>query len=265
MIVSHFELIYKLQAPATVTGVPALDKVVQGYFLEITNLETKAIRFLLEFVVLAVPNAPRSLAGNTLVFVDTPGVDNQGGVLTGSLTSTVFTPSTGFINIPAGATALVAVLPSVFRGVPFDLTPITEANFEVRGYVRLRVPPVILRPQSATPVKVLLTPQNRATFFKADGTISGQVQASLPLAQGKAEVAIEAESLFIVKPPINLNLERLIGSSFLESVGENRAEMLAMLLASLDPEQDDISAFNKALADAGIGVAVERRKVKDSE
>jgi hypothetical protein len=45
-------------------------------------------------------------------------------------------------------------------------------------------------PQSEAPVEVLLTPQHRATFLKADNTISDQVQATLPLASALGEARV---------------------------------------------------------------------------
>ena len=39
MEVSHFELISKPQSPSAPTGTLAVERVIQGYFLEITNLE----------------------------------------------------------------------------------------------------------------------------------------------------------------------------------------------------------------------------------
>lgn len=40
MDVSHFELVYKPQSPAAPDGTAAVDSLIQGYFLEITNLES---------------------------------------------------------------------------------------------------------------------------------------------------------------------------------------------------------------------------------
>ena len=50
MDVSHFELVWKPQSPAAPTGVSGVDKVFQGYFLEITNLEPVAYSYAVEFV-----------------------------------------------------------------------------------------------------------------------------------------------------------------------------------------------------------------------
>lgn len=279
MIVSHFELLFKNQAPANTTTGAVPDVAVQGYFLEITNLEAVQIEFLAEFVI-GAPDASlpqRSLADNTLVFLDTPpGLDNRNGRLQGTLTDTVFRPRflaiagqpSSNIRIPAGGTALLAVLPSLFAS-PADPTPLTVANFEVRGYVNLRVPALrgpsifFTQAQSAAPVKVLLTPQNRTSYLKG-GVISDQTQASLPLATGAAQVAIAAEPGGFF-PPVVVDvglgrLERLMGGMALDA--QEQADLLGSLIAGIDPEKDDVAAFNKALAQAGVGLGLERRKAR---
>jgi hypothetical protein len=279
MIVSHFELLFKNQAPANTTTGAVPDVAVQGYFLEITNLEAVQIEFLAEFVI-GAPDASlpqRSLADNTLVFVDTPpGTDNRNGRLQGTLTDTVFRPRfiaiagqpSSNIRIPAGGTALLAVLPSLFPS-PADTTPLTAANFEVRGYVNLRVPALrgpsifFTQAQSATPVKVLLTPQNRTSYLKA-GVIADQTQASLPLATGLAQVEIVAEPGGFTPPvvvdPGQFRLERLLDGLVLDA--QERADVLANLIAGIDADRDDLAGFNKALAQAGVGLGLERRKVR---
>ncbi|MCU0800692.1 MAG: hypothetical protein MUD11_02770 [Rhodobacteraceae bacterium] len=280
MIISHFELLFKNQAPAdTTTGVQP-DVAVQGYFLEITNLDTKPIQFLAEFVIAPPGEANRSLAGNTLCFVDEPPLpgiagavtDNRGGVLQETATAGVFVPQFGRglrnnFRLPAGGTGLLAVLPSIFPS-PLDPSPLNQTNFEVRGHVRLRVPalrgafPSIPIGQSSAPVPVLLTPQNRTSFVRA-GVIEDQTQASLPLAMGVAQVSIPAEPGFLL-PPIDFafdrnRLQRVLDDLPIEPVA--RAEMLAGLLAQIGTDKDAISLLNKAMAAADIGVAIERRKV----
>lgn len=277
MEVSHFELIFKPQSPAAPTGTAAVERLIQGYFLAITNLEDVEYRYRLDFVATpppaGTPNAAvRSLAGNTLVFVDSPGIDNQQGVLSGSLSSEVFRPSTGLVRIAPRATALVAVLPSAFGPLPGEPTPLTTPNFEVRGFVRIALPAVfpgtgprfVTVPQAAAPVRVLLTPQNRTTFFTAAGAISDQTQASLPLAGGSAVASLTPEPGGpIVLTPIPFERPPLVFPRLLELLPDIApAELLAALLAQVDPAGADLAPFNRALGEAGIGVTVERRKAK---
>ena len=266
MIVSHFELIFKPQSPAAPTGTVAVDRVVQGYFLEITNLEAVDYRYGLEFVISpADPALPqRDLAGNALVFVDTPpGTDNQSGQLSGAPGGTLFRPSTGAVLVPAGGTALVAVLPSIF-GSALDPTPITTPNFEVRGHVRITLPAIrrnvfFFQAQAAAPVRVLLTPQNRATYLLADGTISDQTQASLPLGEGQAVYAVPPEPSFFDFPFLDIETVPLSALDQLDRIEAPRGALLAALLAGIDSKAD-LDAYNKALAGAGIGYSVENRK-----
>ena len=160
----------------------------------------------------------------------------------------------------------LAVLPSLFAS-PADPTPLTVANFEVRGYVNLRVPALrgpglfFTQSQSATPVKVLLTPQNRTSYLKA-GVIADQTQAGLPLATGAAQMAIAAEPGGFV-PPILVDgglvrLERLMDGLALDA--QEKADLLGSLIAGIDPERDDLAGFNRALAQAGVGLGLERRQ-----
>jgi hypothetical protein len=266
MEVSHFELVWKPQSPATPIGQSGIDKVFQGYFLEITNLETTAYRYSVEFVV--APSAPpeRNLSGNTVVFVDTPGTNNAPGALNGNAAGTVFAPSTGTITIQPGATALVAILPSAFPAGPLDATPIATPKFEVRAYVRLRLPTIfriVPRPgggftfrrvaQSVNPVRVMLTPQNRAVYYAQNGTVSDQTQSSLPTASGMAVNALPPDQPFIFPTfPVDLDLPRLESMTALIPE-EDQSLMLAGLPASIDPDATDLSGMNAAMSQAGVG------------
>ncbi|MEL6767849.1 MAG: hypothetical protein AAFP17_11770 [Pseudomonadota bacterium] len=277
MEVSTFELLFKAQAPANPDGLPAVDTVLQGYFLAITNLEDEELRFRLEFVAPETADPDRGLAGNTIVFVDVPDVDNQQGVLTNqsSPDPKVFRPSTGFIDIPACATALVAVLPSAFGPVPGDPTPLMSPDFEVRGFVRLSLPallefnppnPLAFVPQSETPVKVLLTPQNRATFISAAGGISDQTQTALPNAGGAAMAEIEPDpgGPVLIFPPFFGAVGDAVPDvlPLIEPLGpEQRSAALQMLLSAIDPAKTDLATFNKELREGGVPLAIEKREV----
>jgi hypothetical protein len=279
MDVSHFELVWKPQSPSAPTGTAAVASVLQGYFLEITNLEPQAYRYSFEFVAAAVTDPLRSLAGNTVVFVDTPCVNNTAGFLSGGLSSTTFRPSTGSVLIPARGTALIAVLPSAFGVLPFETSPLTAPNFEVRGYVRIRLPP-IFRPaaggvirfvqQSETPVKIMLTPQNRATYFDASRAITDQTQASLPLASGAAVNMLPPDQAFIVSTgDLSVKASRikdLADSGLMDLIGPSNMEAATMMiLAMVGEDATDLKALNDSLAQSGIGLTLERREVKQTD
>ena len=267
MDVSHFELIWKPQSPASPVNTPAVANVIQGYFLEITNLESVAYQYRVEFVASPVTLPLRSLAGDTVVFVDTPGVNNQQGVLNGAITDTSFFPSTGYVKVPPNGTALIAVLPSAFGPVAGDDSPLTAPNFEVRGFVRITLPPVFRRtgpfisfgPQATAPVKIMLTPQNRTTYFSATGAVTDQTQASLPISTGTAVNSLPPEPGFIFPRPFEL---ADLSISVFERMALPTPQMLASLLAMVDADGGDMAGFNESLAKAGIGMALERRKKK---
>ena len=266
MDVSHFELIWKPQSPAAPTNTPAVANVIQGYFLELTNLDDLPYKYRVEFVASPVTNPLRSLSGNTVVFVDTPGLNNQQGVLNGAPTDTSFFPSTGDIVVPPKGTALIAVLPSAFGPLPGETSPLTAPNFEVRGYVRLTLPAVFRRvgnffrygPQSNAPVKIMLTPQNRTTYFSATGAVTDQTQASLPISTGPAVNALPPEPGFIFPRPFEIAENSF---SMLERMAQPTPQMLAGLLAMVDTESGDMAGFNDSLAKAGVGLTIVRRKI----
>lgn len=251
MIVSHFEIVYKPQSPAG----PA-DTVLQGYFLEISNLEDVDLNFALSFTTSSISDADRSLFGNAAVFVDTPGTNNNIGVftLTGALTSKTFSLNR-LVSVPAHGTALVALVPSD-PFPPASVAP-NKANFECRGYVTLTLPASFFRPQAKNPVRVLLSAQNRTQYSDpVTGVPKGQSQASLPIATGKAE------NLIVPSQP-KFNIDDLIISDAVlyPKPTISPVSMLAGLLADAKDAGLDMKAFNAALKEAGIGMAIETRKL----
>lgn len=256
MEVSSFELIYKPQSP-----VGTADTVLQGYFLNITNLEDVDLRFALSFVTSSVSDPDRSLFNNTTAFIDTANQNNTPATLNGSLTSSSFSLSPSVIIAP-NETAKVAVLPSD----PFPV-PVTPANFEARGYVRLRLPAnlrftfpggITFEPQLDRPARVLLTPQNRATYLDASGVINDQTQSSLPTASGAALAEVEPESGFIFNPGLIATSLKTMGE--IDTLDIDEAE-IAMMLAALPASGVDFKDINALLKEAGIGMALENRKV----
>lgn len=268
MEVSHFELIYKPQAPVGPGGTGPVDVVLQGYFLEITNLENTEYLYRLDFIATppAAGQTQRSLAGNTLVFIDTPGVNNAPGVLHGGFASSTFSPSQGLIRVPPRTTALVAVLPSVFGAGTPDSTPIaiTDQTFEVRGYVRIRLPALLVFdgifirfvPQAEAPVKVLLTPQNRTSYYRPNGNLSDQTQATLTTANGQGVALLPPESGFIFLGDLALDKRAF---ELVDPIPEeDRADVLAALIAQIAPDAD-LKAFNRVLAERKVPLALEKR------
>lgn len=280
--VSNFELLFKKQAPAAPADLQNVQTVLQGYFLELTNLADTDYEYRLEFVIAAPPPGTtdrqlRSLAGNAVAFVDSAGRDNRTRPFGGDVADTSFTLPTGNVRVPAGGTALVAVLPAAF-GSDDPLTPSSDASpaFEVRGYVRIslpalletgsgsgsgvgRLPPIQIRAQSDAPVPVLLTPQNRATYIAADGAIANQTQASLPLAGGQGTVQVPPGAVFPLDLEPGTAQERLARANELLTATpeELRPALLATLLAEARAGGfGSLDALNQRLEDLGVDLSL---------
>src|SRR4051794_2832745 len=125
--------------------------------------------------------------------------------------------ATNLVTVATHATALVAVLPSAFGVInPIEPMPLTVPNFEVRGYVHIRLPalftpPNFVRQNGGNDAKVLLTPQNRATFITAADVLSDRTQAGLPLANGDALNTIAPDELLFFTSGPPASRERVAG------------------------------------------------------
>jgi hypothetical protein len=131
--ISTFELLVKPIAPRQM-GNPAQEaiarRIVQGYFLTITNLEPLDLTFRLDFRI-STPNPAdpdRTLFNNADLIFDIAGANNL-IPLSGDADSSRFG---GSFRLPAGQTASVQLLPKQ------RLLSFANPDFEVRGYVVLR-------------------------------------------------------------------------------------------------------------------------------
>ncbi|MCU0524166.1 MAG: hypothetical protein MUF72_05025 [Elainella sp. Prado103] len=206
MELSTFELLVKRIAP--LNGQPAVTavarRVVQGYFLTLSNLESIDLTFQLEFFI-SRPNPPdpdRTLDGRADAIYDIAGA-NVPLFLYGNSTSIRFATS---FRVPAKQTISVQLLPKPFMFS--DLNP----DFEVRGYVSLSLPALFdidsfsFKPQSNQPVQVLLNPEMRGTFLPnnypaALGGDFDQINYPLAIATGKSLNAITPDSGFLLGIP----------------------------------------------------------------
>ncbi|MFW5881777.1 MAG: hypothetical protein ACOCTP_04580 [Roseicyclus sp.] len=263
MNICHFELVFKPQSP-----VPPSDIVLQGFFLKISNLEAETLHYRVSFVTSSVPDPQRTLAGNTVVFVDVAGTDNaQAFTLVGAADAKSFHLCPD-VAIPGHATALIALLPADPFPMPFGDGTADPADFEARGYVTLHLPAKLKEskdhpgfwfpaPQRATPARALVTPQHRAVYVGDDGAAKGQTQSSLPLAIPGSEIALEPESKIKMKP--DFEIHHPIETPCIDP--EDLAKELAGLLALVSGPDTDLKAFNKSLKKAGIAVTLERCKL----
>lgn len=177
MLVSTFELLIKPQLPSNVTPpLPPLDPalanlsrtVIQGYFLTIANTNNFNVEATLEFTAIT----PTLDSATTATFLDTSGENRQAEVLPGIPGKT----KKFKLNIRAHDTVLFILQPDpVLLNSPMQ-------ELEVRGYVDIS-----LSSSSSRRARLLLTPEQRGTFFKdltaADPQLD-QIIYNLPTATG---------------------------------------------------------------------------------
>jgi len=287
MEISTFELLAKPIAP--VMGIPpallpVARRVVQGYFLTISNLEAINLRYRIEFTVsLPVPPDPNKILldkKNVFLVVDVEGANFEV-----PLTQVPGKPKVyrAFFTIPAHKTASVELLPKL----PEALDP---GLLEVRGYVSLFLPPALIKfppqpqpqplplpkpipipipqPQSKKPVKVLLNPEIRGTFLPNDfpsrantGFDFDQINYTLAIASGKGlnEIPPEGGKLLSIDfPTLEPLLEQLgkgtLDLASLEADNSEKGQLLVELLAQLDPSQVSLKDLNTVMENLDIPV-----------
>ncbi len=257
MEISTFEILAKPIAP--VKGIPpellpVARRVVQGYFLTISNLEAIDLLYRIEFTVsLPVPADPNKILidkKNTFLVVDVEGANIEV-----PLTQVPNKPKVyrGFFRIPAHKTASVELLPKL----PEALDP---GLLEVRGYVSLFLPLRRGFPQSKTPVKVLLNPEIRGTFLPNDFPSEtrnlpdfDQINYTLAIASGKGLNEIPSEQCLpiIFGPNVESLLEEssngTLNLASLEADNPEKAQMLVQLLAQLDANDVNLNDLNTVM------------------
>jgi hypothetical protein len=241
-------------------------RIVQGYFLTISNLEPIDLRYRIEFTVsLPVPPDPNKILidkKNAFLVVDVEGANFEV-----PLTQVKGKPKVyrAFFTIPAHKTASVELLPKL----PEALDP---GLLEVRGYVSLFLPlrrvfprPV---PQSRTPVKVLLNPEIRGTFLPNDfpsrantGFDFDQINYTLAIASGKGLNEITPEKglefsleLQTIEPILEQLRNGTLDLESLEADTSEKAQMLVQLLAEFDANDVNLKDLNAVMEKFDIPV-----------
>lgn len=201
MEVSTFELLVKAIAPRKPSN-PIKDevarRVVQGYFLTVSNLEDKDLKLQIEFMISlptkANPNPkPRLIEANTVLLYDIAFDPNiKLDIKRVDLDNKKVGKYIGEFDLPAGQTASVQLLPDLENGIIADPDP----QLEIRGYVALTN---VTPSKDKGSVKVLLSPEIRGTFLP-NSIVPGQpldfdqIAYALPLASGKALNLIDYET-----------------------------------------------------------------------
>lgn len=257
MEISTFELLVKRIAPPPAPQAVAR-RVVQGYFLTVTNLEFKPLTFRIRFNI-SKPNPAgdpdRTLFGNAGLFYDIAGA-NDPIPLSGNANSTIFG---GTFVLPARQTASVQLLPNA------SLFAAQNPDFEVRGFVTLNLPRLKGQPQSTTPVRVLLNPEIRGTFLPngfPNGTAEDFDQINYPLtvATGKALNEIASDNpritLPVITPEVLQSLPADAVESLLDADDLEKSQSLIQLMAELDGDPKNLENLSDALSKLNIPVRV---------
>jgi len=208
MIVSNFELLIKRIATApnnvSINESSVFRRVVQGYFLMVSNLESNGITLYLK---LTIPTSSGNRAlnnANALVIFDNGNINNS--ILTLSPLSSNSNPNfteyrTESFKLNPKQTGLITVLPNVF---PFINNP--NPDLEIRGFVEIKQRRSFL---CSTPeADILITPETRGTFLDNDYPANStdneldfdQISYGLPTASGKTQNIVESAPPIIMRP-----------------------------------------------------------------
>lgn len=197
MLVSNFELLISRIAPVPSAGPnpPFNRKVVQGYFLSITNLdETRDLKLNVVIVSSKATGADINrdfipITNASVIYDNAPTVQNNV-----SLPLVATNPVNAFVNtfrtenmpaIKPLQTVLVAILPNAMLAG----NPIT--SLEIRGHVRLHQVPNANGSMPAN-IKVMLSAECRGTFLDENAQTPtssfdfDQIAYSLEIASGAA-------------------------------------------------------------------------------
>ena len=265
MEISTFELLTKPIAPVAGNISAVGRRIVQGYFLTISNLERFEVEYRIQFTIRkpnpADPN--RVLVGNALIFLDSASNNFPVTLIKDADQGQTENYRANF-KIPGRNTASFQLLPNLEKVLPASL-------LEVRGFVSL----FRRRPNAAAvlPVKVLLNPEIRGTFLPkgfppplippppADADTKfdfDQINYTLAIASGKGFNEIPPGPVEQVKLPPNLVspifqplLEELNNGTLdlasLEAENPEKAKMLVQLLAELDASEVNLSELNTVM------------------
>lgn len=181
MLVSTFEILVKPQLPNTLpAGAPASlanlrRTVIQGYFLNISNVSNVAVSLSLAFTAVS----PNLNIDQTFTFIDVGG-----GNVPGDLTPDPTIPGgvRGKFDLTIGANDTIQFIlqPDIVRNNGELLT--SPNGLELRGFVEIFLAPT----SPARTATLLINPEQRGTFFKTLDTSPqlDQIVYNLPTPHG---------------------------------------------------------------------------------
>ncbi|TVQ13329.1 MAG: hypothetical protein EA368_02420 [Leptolyngbya sp. DLM2.Bin27] len=266
MEISTFELLVKRIAPPPAPSTLAR-RVIQGYFLTITNLENRNLNFRIDFTP-SIPDASapdrsdRLLRGRADILDDVAGRNRR--------TAQFFTGDrlTGIFPVPAQQTASVQLLPRL----PGTLLDNPDPQIEIRGFVSLQVSRFQANPPARA--RVLLNPETRGTFlpntFPASTTGDfDQINYPMQLASGRGLNTVMLEPLAsraITADSVSRVAANLLDSSFdlspeVSLLGLNSDELasaLAALAGQIEPSDETLDNASDLLSKLNIPIRMER-------
>jgi hypothetical protein len=269
-LVSNFEVLFTPQLPPGIGPKAATqidEYVIKGFFLTLSNPNSATYTFTVGFHCNVNPSPPpvqRTLA-SAVGFLDDgatgiPLTINPGG------TASDFSVD---VSVSPFGTLLIGILPAFFNG-----TGLVTPAIEVRGWTDIRLPALLkisgssrfplieFVPQSATPVRIVATPEERLTFLPIPGDVASAVEAqsafALPLAHGMSSFTVPPQPggpLFGPGFAEETSLsERDIAAltTLLRASPGAHAAALAALVASAPAIIDGKSDVQKVLGELGV-------------
>ncbi|MEL6581734.1 MAG: hypothetical protein AAFQ14_18475 [Cyanobacteria bacterium J06621_12] len=246
--VSNYELLVK---PIINTPSSPNRTVIQGYFLTIANPSFSNLEIQLTFKA----RTPDFNSSSFAAFWDIDGTNLElpipGGL--GCLKTFRF-------DLPALDTGLFLLLPDVRER---DL--VANRNTEIRGYVRLSIPSASRVGNSDRMRTILLSAQQRGTFLPQGNTLPpaagdfDQQAYSLPLANGRSEVTLEAD---LASPSITSSLTLPPRQAIFDAI-EKEPSLLSNI--SNDPFVQKISELEPDEQRQMLNVLLERFDVKEEQ
>ncbi|MBK8621641.1 MAG: hypothetical protein IPN79_07725 [Saprospiraceae bacterium] len=196
MLVSNFEILVNRFGPALPTPEGAVfRRIVQGYFLTVTNLEPKRTLYLYAKMTTTSATGNRALSPSNLNCLFDNGMITNfpktiGASITYSPSGALMTSIQSFTLAPK-ETCLLAFLPKT------DPLILQNTDVEYRGYVELFQTFSLWKKPSA---QLLVTPEYRGTYLDnafpnpnvLDELDFDQLAYSVPLASGQALNTVEA-------------------------------------------------------------------------
>jgi len=235
-IISNFELLAKPIAPAVGPALEVGRVVVQGYFLEISNLESRDVILIFRTrtsvkQVDDSDNTEFTNSNNVVVYDITQ--DNIFQTTMNSAGETILGKQLGHsvvcITLPAGQTGSLAILPNVQNLLTIPGAP--PPDLAIRGYTELLQASTIdsfspLTFSSPDSARVLVSAEHRGTFIDpkfdpSDSNVQNdldfdQLSYSLQTANGKALQVLNTHA------PCNDPFQDLVTSDF-PGIGSNNS------------------------------------------